>query len=208
MGRRRWVVLAVAAGVAFAVAFFVGSAGDDDPDDAGSELALDDLEALSAEARALVARVEQGAGVRHHAVYEQSGGHRFEVWTDGARVREETSPRGSDRRLLLRTAGDTLACTDEAGEWSCEEPTETVPGLQGRLDQLVADLIGADVTVSDATSADLDVQCFDVSGGEDAVVEICLTPQGVLARLAAGGDQLELVTLDDDVDDDDFDRPD
>lgn len=206
MARRRWVILAVAAVGAFAVAFFVGSADDDDREDAGSELDLDDLEALGAEARELVVRVEQGAQVPHHAVYEQSGGHRFEVWTDGERVREETSPAEGERRLLLRTDDETLACVEESGEWSCEEPTETAVGLQGRLDQLMADLFGVEVVVSDATVADVEVQCWDVSGGEDAV-EICLTPEGVLARLAAGGDELELVSLDDDVDDARFDPP-
>lgn len=206
MGRRRWVVLAVVAIVAFAVTFFVASDDEDDADDAGSALTLDDLEALGVEARELVARVEQGAQVTHHAVYEQSGGHRFEVWTDGERVREETSPADGERRLLLRTEGEALNCVEDEDAWSCDEPTEAAPGLQDRLDQLVADLIGAEVAISEATIADLEVECFDITGGEDDL-QICLTEAGVVARLAAGGDEIELVTLDDDVDDDDFDPP-
>jgi hypothetical protein len=205
MGRRRWVILAVVAVVAFAVAFFVASEREDDADDAGSELALDDLEALSVEARELVARVEQGALVTHHAVYEQSGGHRFEVWTDGERVREETTPADGERRLLLRTDGEAISCIEDDDEWSCDEPVEAAPGLQDRLDQLVADLIGAEVAISDATIADVEVECFDITGDED--LQICVTPAGIVARLAAGGDEIELVTLDDDVDDDDFDAP-
>lgn len=206
MDRRRWVILAVAAVVAFAVAFFVASEDGDDADDAGSELTLDDLEALGVEGRQLVARVEQGALVTHHAVYEQTGGHRFEVWTDGERVREETTPADGDRRLLLRTEGEAINCIEEGGEWSCDEPTEAAPGLRDRLDQLIADLTGAEVAISEATIADIEVECFDITGGE-VDLQICVTQTGIVARLAAGDDEIELVDLDDDVDDDDFDAP-
>lgn len=206
MDRRRWLILAVAAAAAFTIAFYVASEDEDDGDDAGSELTLDDLDALGAEARQLVTRVEQGALVAHHAVYEQTGGHRFEVWTDGERVREETTPADGERRLVLRTEGEAVSCIEDAGEWSCDEPTEATQGLQDRLDQLVADLIGAEVAVSDATIADLEVECFDITGGEDEL-QICVTQAGIVARLAAGGDEIELVSLDDDVDDDDFESP-
>lgn len=206
MDRRRWLLLAVAAAAAFTVAFYVASEDEEDGDDTGSELTLDDLEALGVEARQLVTRVEQGALVAHHAVYEQSGGHRFEVWTDGERVREETTPADGERRLLLRTGDASLSCIEDAGEWSCDEPTESTQGLQDRLDQLIADLIGAEVAVSDATIADVEVECFDITGGEDEL-QICVTEAGIVARLAAGGDEIELVSLDDDVNDDDFESP-
>ncbi len=72
----------------------------------------------------------------------------------------------------------------------------------------IADLAGAEVAVVDDEVADLTVRCFEVTVAPEEVLEICLTPEGVLARLAAGDDQLELVQLDDDVDDDDFEVPD
>ena len=206
MSGRRWVILAVVAVAAFVGAFMFAS-GDDDDDRTSGELDLENLEALSVEARELVAIADRGGQVTHHAVYEQPGGHRFEVWTDGERVREETTPAEGERRLLLRDGDEVLSCVEEADAWSCEESDGPVADVQSRLDQLVADLIGAEVTIREETIADLQVQCYDISGGEETV-EICLTPEGVLARLAAGDDELELVSLDDDVDDNRFDRPD
>ncbi|MGH9275069.1 MAG: hypothetical protein ACRDZU_10515 [Acidimicrobiales bacterium] len=206
MDRRRWVIVTVVALAAFVGAFMFASRNDDDDRGVG-ELDIDDLDALTVEARELVTRAEQGGQVTHHAVYEQSGGHRFEVWTDGERVREETTPAQGERRLLLRNGSDVVACLEEADAWVCDETDEPVADVQSRMDQLVADLVGAEVVISNGTIADLEVQCFEISGGEEAV-EICLTQEGVLARLAAGDDRLELVSLDDDVDDSRFEPPD
>jgi hypothetical protein len=200
------MVLAIVAVAAFVVTFMVASR-DDDADRPEGALDLENLDALTVEARELVALAERGGQVAHHAVYDQSGGNRFEVWTDGARTREETTPADDgERRLLLRTDDEALTCVEEADAWSCDAAATTDVGVEGQLTQLVADLLGAEVAISDAKIADLDVQCFAVTGG-DGDVEICLTAEGVLARLAAGDDQLELVSLDDDVDDSRFDPP-
>ena len=206
MARSRWLILAVVAVAAFAGAFIYASRGDDDDRPRG-ELDLENLDALTIEARQLVALAQRGGQVTHHAVYEQSGGNRFEVWTDGERVREETTPAEGERRLLLETEDTVLTCVEEDDSWSCDEADGPVVDVQSRLDQLVADLVGADVAVQDAKIADRDVQCYEISGGEEAV-EICLTREGVLARLAAGDDRLELVSLDDKVDDSRFTQPD
>ena len=204
MSGRRWVLLAVVAVAAFVGAFIYASGSDDD-DRTRGELDLENLDALSVEARELVALAQRGGQVAHHAVYEQSG-NRFEVWTDGERVREETTPAEGDRRLLLETGDAVLTCIEEGDSFACEESDGPVADVQSRLDQLVADLIGADVAIRDEKIAGRDVQCYEISGGEEAV-EICLTPEGVLARLAAGDDRLELVSLDNSVDDARFDPP-
>jgi hypothetical protein len=202
---RRWVILALVALAAFAAAFALAPRGDDD-DDTRSDLDLEGLDALTVEARELVTLADQGSHVAHHAVYEQSGGDRLEVWTDGARLREETTPADGPRRLLLRTDDEDLVCLEEAASWSCEEATDEAEGVQTRIEQLVVDLIGVDVTVRDGTVAGAEVRCFEAGDGEE-LVEVCLTRVGILARLAAGSARLELVDLDDDVGDDHFDAP-
>jgi hypothetical protein len=207
MAGRRWLLLVLVAGVAFVAAFVVTSRGEDDDNPEPSTLDLDALDALSVTARELVALADQGSQVTHHAVYEQPGGLGLEVWADGERVREETRVDDGDHHLLLRTPDDAVDCVEASGDWTCED-TDAVPGLQSRVEQLTADLAGADVTEREDEVADLAVRCFEVTVAPDEVLEICLTPEGVLARLAAGDDRLELAQLDDDVDDDDFERPD
>jgi hypothetical protein len=202
---RRWVILALVGVVAFVAAFVLGSRGDDD-DGTRSEVDLEGLDALTAEARELVALAEQGGHVAHHAVYEESGAGRLEVWTDGERLREETTPSDGLRRLLLRTDDEELACVEEADAWSCEEAADEASGVQTRIEQLVVDLVGVEVTVRDRTVADVEARCFEAGAGEE-LVEICLTDVGILARLGAGSARLELLELDDDVDDARFEVP-
>ncbi len=206
MAGRRWLLLVLVAGVAFVATFAVTSRGEDDDGPERPPVDLEALDALSVAARELVALADQGSQVTHHAVYEQPGGLTLEVWADGEHVREETRVDGGEHRLLLRTPDDAVDCVEEDGGWACSD-AEVVPGVQGRVEQLTADLAGAEVTARDDDVADLAVRCFEVTVAPDEVLEICLTPEGVLARLAAGEDRLELVQLDDDVDDDDFEVP-
>ena len=201
---RRWLLVAVVALVAFAAAFALSSRSSDDgdPDPAPSA----ELDALEGEARELVALVDAGRTRAHHAVYEQSGGDRFEVWVDGDRVREDLDPADGAARAVLRTGDDHVDCTRADGAWECAEADDAGSGLQERLEQLSADLVGLPVTAESATVAGVDVRCFAVTGPETPV-EICLTGEGVLARLVAGEDRLELVSLDGEVPDEVFDPP-
>jgi hypothetical protein len=199
------MIVAALAVAAFVVAFVVASRGDDD-DDVRAEADLEGLDALTVEARELVALADQGRQVTFHAVYEQRGGDRFEVWTDGVDVREETTPAEGERRLLLRLGEEAVDCVEDDDGWTCEEPTEPSSGVQGRIEQLVADLAGAEVAPRDGTIAGTDVRCFAITTAEGPL-EICLTMAGVLARLEAGDARLELVSLDDEVDDDVFEVP-
>jgi hypothetical protein len=207
MGGRRWLLLLLVAVVAFVAAFVVTSRSEDDDGTERPGVDLDALDALSVTARELVALADQGSQVTHHAVYEQPGGLALEVWTDGRQVREETRVDDGERRLLLRTPDDAVDCVEADGGWTCAD-TDVPAGVQSRVEQLTADLAGAEVTVRDDEVADLAVRCFEVTVAPEEVLQICLTLEGVLARLAAGDDQLELVQLDDDVDDDDFEVPD
>ncbi len=206
MAGRRWLLLLLVAVAAFVAAFVVTSQGEDDEPDR-RELDLDALDALSVTARELVALADQGSQVTHHALYEQQpGGLALEVWSDGTRVREETILDDGEHRLLIRTPDEAADCVEEEDAWACTE-TDAVTGVQGRVEQLTADLAGAEVTAREEEVADLAVRCFDVTVAVDETLEICLTREGVLARLAARDERLELVRLDDDVDDDDFEVP-
>ncbi len=205
--RRRWVIVGGLAIAAFVAAYVVTTRADDD-DDPPAAVELEGLDDLSVEARDLVSLADRGGEVPHHAVYEQPPDARFEVWTDGTRVREETTGDDGDRRVLLRTPDEAVDCVEADGEWSCEE-VEARPDAVASISiqQLAVDLVGAEVAISDGTIAGEDVRCYEVTGTE-APTEICLTLDGVLARLGAGTERLELVSLDSDVDDDRFDRPD
>jgi hypothetical protein len=147
-------------------------------------------------ARDLVTLVRLGRTLAYHAVYEQSGGHRLEVWIDGPLVRQEVTPAGGDRQLLLRNEDETFECTAPAagGDWTCGEPAETSIGIQDQLQQLVTDLEGVRVSATGKQIAGEAVQCYALDSPE-APVEICLTADGALARLAAEGEQLEVVEL-------------
>jgi hypothetical protein len=206
MSARRWVLVAVVAVAAFAAAFALASRGDDGPEaDPGPSVPLD---ALEGDARELVALADAGRALRHHATYEQPGGDRFEVWVDGERVREDVTPDDGDLRRVLRTGDGGLSCVQSGGSWTCTDADVAVGGgLQGRLEQLSGDLVGADVTATDATVAGQDARCFAIASPDDPI-EICLTDRGILARLAAGDERIELVDLDDDVPGSTFDRPD
>jgi hypothetical protein len=207
MGARRWLLVVLVAAAAFAIAFVVASRDEDGEDEVRTELDLDALDALAPAARELVTLADRGSRVPHHASYQQPDGPTFEVWTDGEQIREETVLPDGERRLLLRTEDEAVECVEAEGGWDCTEPSAPGSGVQGRVEQLTADLAGAEVTARSATVAEVDVRCFDVAVAEDEALEICLTAEGVLARLAAGGDRLELVELDDDVDEDDFQVP-
>lgn len=206
MRGRRWLLVAVVAVGAFAGAYALGADDDEDPPASDPQL---DLSALPPGARELVSLTAAGDDAPHHAVYEGSDSSRLEVWTDGARAREETTLDDGSRSLVVRDADGSVRCEaeDEGGAWRCGERSDGVAGLEGRVDQLLADLEGATVTATDASIAGLEVRCFEVTSAEGAVT-ICLADDGVVARLVAGTSSIELVEADDDAPEDGFEPPD
>lgn len=116
------------------------------------------------------------------------------MWVDGPRAREDVAVAGGERRRILRTDGKVFDCVEADGGWSCAERSEAPEGVRGRLSRLVPEVAGVAVVERADTVAGLEVRCFDVAS-PDAPVQICLTGDGVLARLAVGDERLELIGL-------------
>lgn len=194
--------------VGFGATLLVASRSSDDDGTGRTDVApldLSELDVPEGPAKELVELIERGRDRPHHAVYEQSGGDRFEVWVDGDRVREDVIPASGDRRSVLRTGDDVVACVQAGDKWSCDESADV--GIESQVDQLLADLVGTQVVPADETVAGQAARCFSIAN-QNEPVQICVTMDGVLARLAFAGEHLELVSLDDDVDSDVFTRPD
>jgi hypothetical protein len=206
MTRRRWVVLAALAVMCFIATVVVATLRNDDESPSAASTPDLDVSAFTGAARELVALVDHGRDLVHHASYEQSSGDRYEVWVDHARVREEVRPVDGKHRLFVRTERKAVDCVQDGTRWSCSEPVKPSIGVQSRLEQLVADLSGLTVSASDAKVAGLGVRCFDVESPESPV-EICMTPEGALARLVVDNEDIALAKLDFEVDGSVFDIP-
>lgn len=196
--RRPWALLAVLVVLVGVGAAAVATLGDGQSDEGERAALADDTGVASAAERELLALADRGPASPHHAVYEQSGGERLEVWVDGEQAREDVTPTGGPRRRLLRTDGRTVRCVEAASGWACTASRAAPVGAGDRLRRLRADLAGAGVAVRGDELAGHDVRCFELTGPEGPM-EMCLTPTGVVARLVVGAQRLELVALDGEV---------
>lgn len=202
----RWVAVA---GLAVLVALAGAGAfvwlGDGSDDDAAEEEPLSLEEGVLDQTTAEMADLAN-AGTRgtYHAGYEQSDGVTMELWrrVDDARV-DLVSPEGHEV-TVLRVDGATTRC-DRDGDWVCERTpaSDGEGGAEGiaRPDfaqRLVEDLQGSELSVVDGEIAQTPVRCFSsLPSAEttDDAIELCFTAEGVMARVATGGEHLELVEL-------------
>lgn len=206
----RWAIAGsiVVVLLAGALILWLRDGSDDDPDDGSDPLALDEgvLDQTTAE---LVDLSRAGGAGRYHVRYQQSDGSTMELWRSGDDLRQDVvTPEGAEVRVLQVDDVTTRCDRSEGGEWRCTEADEaTAPDVLGRL---VQDLQGVPFDVEDAEILGVAVRCFASRAGADTgadLVEICFTSDGVLARLAADGEQLEMVALDDEIPADAFDPP-
>lgn len=207
MSRQLLAALAVLAAVIAAIVLW--PEGDDEPDIA--DMSVEDLANLDLGARELVSLAVRGHDRDFHARYEGSDGRQIEVWVLADSVRQLLEGTDGVATLTQQRGDEATRCVDEGSGWACEPIADDAVdadelGLRGTAEQLTDDLVGASVTVTDDEIAGVTVRCFAFTS-DDLPAEICLTTDGIVARLAAGTDTLELTLLDDALADGDFELP-
>lgn len=165
------------------------------------------IDGLSGEGEVLVELLRDGADATYHATYQVRRGDTvdatLEVWQRGARSRVDSSTTTGGKVAVFRDKDRTDTCTLEAGTWTCARATTDERGFDGFVDDAVNDLGGRDVVARIDSIAGRDVRCFSVAGE----AEVCVTPEGIPARMAAGDSTTELTSLDNNVADAAFQLP-
>jgi hypothetical protein len=161
--------------------------------------------------------LDHGKSQIYHARYQASSSDPNAAGQD---LTLEMWQKGTDRRqdLLITADGKkahsagfllpsgAVACTTQADSpWNCRNVPGGTPN-QPMLDQLAAQFAGQAGAGRDDQIAGHKVRCFTVSVGATPG-EICLTPDGVPARVLAGPSRFELVDLSTDIPTDTFHLP-
>jgi hypothetical protein len=132
----------------------------------------------------------------------------LDLWRKPPKEREELVQSSGGR--TVRSAGFLLPplsvlCrqTDPSAPWACANTPQTQADdlLKGVTGEVAGQAAGA----RDDTVASRPVRCFGVPGDQPS--ELCLTAQGITARLTTGASKIELVDLSFDVSDDVFTPP-
>lgn len=219
---RRWRAAAGFVLAAFAGAAAVGLVGAvrggerESPTDVGTQPRLG---AVTPEGREMISLVEKGRKATFHARYRAtpSGGQgagqelTLELWRKPPLEREDTlfvtqGARGHSAGFL-RPDKATLCTRRNDEPWTCNPlPGVQRSGPEALVSQLSETVARSRVEVRDDTVAGFPVRCFTVAvSGSPA--ELCLTEEGVSARVSAGGTRIELVSLSEDVPDSVFEPP-
>lgn len=159
--------------------------------------------------------IEAGRTQTFHARYQASSTEAgatgpqvtLELWRKPPREREELVQSSGGR--LVRSAGfllppiSVLCRQPEGGAWTCANTPQTQADdlLQGVTGEVASQADKA----RDDTVASQPVRCFGVPGAQPS--ELCLTPQGITARLTSGASKIELLDLSLDVPDEVFTPP-
>lgn len=168
---------------------------------------------LTATAQELIDLLATKDETTYHARYTGSSPEASEVsletWQLPPKVRQDSNLTIEDQRAQTSSfvlGSDQVRCVriGEATPWSCQPggPADTDPlaAMRSRLGEV-------DVSARDTTIGDRSVRCFEFTV-EGATNELCLTAdRGIPVLIRAAGSELELVELDEDVTDDDFEPP-
>lgn len=217
--RRPWLLGAAALivlGVVVAVLLLSGD--DDEPSPPPSTSALPDPltdGSTDADTVELIELLADGRASTYRAVYRSSGTDddvTLEIWRRDGRLRQDTLTRSGD--LEVQTSSFLLddkgfSCSLLPGEdWVCTEAAGAGAVAEDGVFGSVQDqLAGSQVTARDGELDGRDVRCFAYSGEATPGGEICVTTDGVPARIKADDATIELAELDGEVDDDVFTLP-
>lgn len=217
------LLLAIGAGIGLGFATLVG--GDDDDDDAGGEdLPVETTttverpdESENPEAAELYDLVTAFTDLTLHARYRVEVTERpeaasiIEIWQKDGQVRQEATVEagaGAGGRIAMLDLTDRVVLCQQppGGEYSCGLVSEDeATAFDSLRTNLIADLAEQEVEVRDDTIDGRDVRCFTVAAA--AAGEICVTDDGVLARISSPEGSFELIEFDTEVDDDVFTPP-
>jgi hypothetical protein len=221
--RSRWIlplgaVVLVAGGV---VAYLILTDDDDEPSSSPpvtSELPDPFEGASDPDAVELGELLDAGSAATYHARYLLAGGStdapapdvELEVWRDGERLRQDTSTEVEGQAVQTASFVDDgrIVLCSRSGEldWSCAESAPSGTEQDGVIGSVLDQLAGSDLTPRDDEIDGRAVRCFAFTSA-DGDGDVCVTPEGVPARVHLGGAGIELSELDDDVPGDVFDPP-
>ena len=148
---------------------------------------------------------DQGRRASYSATYRQVGPAGDSVVRLARRPPEERtetvsgSGDGTRRTLTVVTVTGRVECTQEgSGPWSCSPQSGRGGGALTDVvsASLVSQIRAFQVEARDERVAGQQARCFTLSGGPGPPAEMCLTTEGILARVGAGDTRLEMTTLD------------
>ena len=201
--RRVWVIgaVVVAIGVVTFLTIRAGTGGDDLVPATEAPTTVP----LSSSHAELLRLVEQGRRASYSVVYRQVGPAGESIVRQARRPPEERVENVSGtgdatkRTMTVVTATGRIGCTQEGtGPWSCApQPGRGGGALTDILSAtIVAQLGSLEVEGRDDQVAGHDVRCFTLTGSQGPPAEMCLTTDGILARVVAGDTRLEMTELD------------
>lgn len=207
------------------VVVLVATRGDDgdDPSDTDSSLPAPPTlpppveGVLSPAAEELLDLLDRGASGRYHAVYTVEGTDAagagtttIELWRDGDRSRRDTrveSAEGTADTVGIVEGDEAVTCSRVGDDPFTCTPAASPEAIDSDvIGSVRSQLTGAEVTPRDDEIDGRDVRCYAFAT-EDGLAEICVTPDGVVAKLGTESSSLRLTELDGDVPGDVFTPP-
>jgi hypothetical protein len=130
-----------------------------------------------------------------------------EIWQKGGKVRQDASLAQQGRVTIINLGDQVVLCQQPPnGKYTCGEVPETQQtAFESLRTNLLAGLAEQKVTVRDAEVGGRDVRCFTVEAANTS--ELCITSDGVLARITAPQGSFELLEAENTVDDSVFEPP-
>jgi hypothetical protein len=166
------------------------------------------LAALGPQVAELVSLLERGEHTRYHALYravtpegEPAGASMsIELWRSPPRLRQDVTvslagESATSSAFLLPDGG--IGCTREGsdGAWTCTAiPNDQATATDSLARQITQQTGAGPVTIRTARVAGVAVQCFNLPVSETSA-EVCVTAEGIPARINSGGTRIELVSL-------------
>jgi hypothetical protein len=204
VSRRRTViaigVVVVAIGVAIFVTIRAGTRNDDlVPATEGSTTVP-----LQGPQGELLRLFDEGRRASYSVTYRQTGPGGESTVRQARRppeerVETESGTADNAKRTVTVVSGTgAVGCERQgSGAWSCQpKPGRGSGAVTDVLSStVVAQLRSLNVEARDDRVAGHDVRCFVLSGSGGPPAEMCLTPEGILARVVAGDTRLELTAL-------------
>lgn len=167
----------------------------------------------------LAGLIRQGREVTFHAVYRAApppGSSTnqqltLELWRKPPREREDLIQSGGGQEQ--RTSGflnppQSVICRQggSAAPWTCTTTSQAIPDAEGLVKGLSEEVASQASAGRDDMVGTRPVRCFTVPAG-GVTSDLCLTNEGITARVVSQGSRIELVDLSFDVPDEVFTLP-
>lgn len=163
-------------------------------------------EGLDPAAVELLDLLELGRSTTYHAVYEGvspeiEGTITLETWQSPPRIRQDSELTAEGTTIRTRTIGDddgVVRCGQVQGVWTCQTAPDATDPLGPVSNATIDQLTRGSVGVRDASVDDMPARCFTLRAAQ-GTSELCASPDGIVLRVTSAGSEIELVTLERDV---------